>query len=188
MKKLEFVIAVTLSTLLLQPVKAAAPDTKQRKFCQNYASTAKDAADRNRSQRCYFKGRRWGTDPNRHFAWCMTGPARLALSKEAFARRQGLHECRERRRLCKTHARVAVWATQTAWERDQPKLLARSGLSKIKNNKPFCRDKSTSIIGKQMYSIWNRKSTYRHWDWCMAVGLGQARRIEALRAKRLEKC
>ncbi len=187
MKIIAIVLTVGLTALLLQTAKAAAPETKQRKFCRNYASTAKEAADRNRGQRCYFKGSRWGTDPNRHFAWCMTGPAKLALSKETFARRQGLDECRERRRLCRTYATYAISAIEKAFRRDLPKQPGAALLGK-RDKKRLCRDKTTSIVGKQMYSIWKRQSRIRHEDWCMAVGLKKANQIEALRSHRLGSC
>lgn len=168
---------------------SAADRDPVREACNKYASQAMHAVAENKSRRCHFVGNRWVTSRKNHFAWCMTKPPASRLTRETGLRVQGLHECRQRQERCKRHADTAVRAIAVALQRDRPKLQAKVGpFNSKKQKKPLCKDKTTVIVGKQMYSIWDGKSRYRHWDWCMAVGLQQARRIEALRARRLDEC
>lgn len=187
MKRLLSVVAVGLTVLLVPPASAA-DRNPVREACKKYASLAIRAAAENKSRRCHFVGNRWATSRKDHFAWCMTKPPAKKLRRETGLRTQGLHECRQRREQCKRHADTAVRAIAIAVQRDRPKQLAKAVQLNSKGNKPFCKDKATVIIGKQMYSIWDGRSRFRHWEWCMAVGLQQARRIEVLRARRLNKC
>ena len=92
-----------LTGLLLVALIVGSLRGEDESICYDYATSAIRNNEVNLRLRCDLSGRRWQSDYNNHFSWCLEASAK-ARRRERERRREELETCRKNRR------RVAVTA------------------------------------------------------------------------------
>jgi len=166
MKKIFTFLALLLivAGCVYVPPDRPAPGPAPSDYCDEYARTAVDQSNENRSRGCGFSGVRWSTHYNEHYNWCRR-VARGNVESERRARNDQLRSCRSSGggsgslARCRNYAREAV-------EQNRKNLSYGCGFT-----------------GGRWHSNENR-----HYNWCRSATVGQANNESRARNDQLRSC
>jgi len=144
--------AIEKCSLRRKPVKGG---------CDRYARTAVRQNDRNRKNRCGYKGKGWHSNYDAHFQWCR---------KVSKADADAVTEDREKKlRQCPAGAKANKRCEQ----------YAKKSIQQNKDNLQW----SCSIVGRRWHSSYDS-----HYRWCTKVPPRKAESELRAREERLKQC